>query len=214
MYIIEAVPDFVKILGYGLSGFAFLLMFFAYMLLRQVISKSTQNQMIFKSIWAFMGLSFLLTICIGVFSYVTGDYKKRELAENVETIKTQQGGLEVLKYDQKLDSLVKNAVVTNIENDPAKVEETKKAHDKIVSDLKTGIDNANATPEDKKKFDNLADETTKTLDSLNRPDLSKDTKARLSNKYVFQTGELSKVSTNVVRRNMPKTAVTTKRVSQ
>ena len=214
MYILEAVPDFVKILGYGLSGFAFLLMFFAYMLLRQVISKSTQNQMIFKSIWAFMGLSFLLTICIGVFSYVTGDYKKRELAENVETIKTQQGGLEVLKYDQKLDSLVKNAVVTNIENDPAKVEETKKAHDKIVSDLKTGIDNANATPEDKKKFDNLADETTKTLDSLNRPDLSKDTKARLSNKYVFQTGELSKVSTNVVRRNVPKTAVTTKRVSQ
>ena len=214
MYILEAVPDFVKILGYGLSGFAFLLMFFAYMLLRQVISKSTQNQMIFKSIWAFMGLSFLLTICIGVFSYVTGDYKKRELAENVETIKTQQGGLEVLKYDQKLDSLVKNAVVTNIENDPAKVEETKKAHDKIVSDLKTGIDNANATPEDKKKFDNLADETTKTLDSLNRPDLSKDTKARLSNKYVFQTGELSKVSTNVVRRNMPKTAVTTKRVAQ
>jgi len=214
MYILEAVPDFVKILGYGLSGFAFLLMFFAYMLLRQVISKSTQNQMIFKSIWAFMGLSFLLTICIGVFSYVTGDYKKKELAENVETIKTQQGGLEVLKADQKLDSLVKNAVVTNIENDPAKVEETKKAHDKIVSDLKTGIDNANATPEDKKKFDNLADETTKTLDSLNRPDLSKDTKARLSNKYVFQTGELSKVSTNVVRRNVPKTAVTTKRVSQ
>ena len=214
MYILDAVPDFVKILGYGLSGFAFLLMFFAYMLLRQVISKSTQNQMIFKSIWAFMGLSFLLTICIGVFSYVTGDYKKKELAENVETIKTQQGGLEVLKYDQKLDSLVKNAVVTNIENDPAKVEETKKAHDKIVTDLKTGIDNANATPEDKKKFDNLADETTKTLDSLNRPDLSKDTKARLSNKYVFQTGELSKVSTNVVRRNMPKTAVTTKRVAQ
>src|SRR5678815_3995390 len=165
MYILEAVPDFVKILGYGLSGFAFLLMFFAYMLLRQVISKSTQNQMIFKSIWAFMGLSCLLNICIGVFSYITGDYKKKELQENEVTIQKQQNGLEVLKYDQKLDSLVKNAVVTNIENDPAK-------------------------------------ETTKTLDSLNRPDLSKEVKTRLSNKYVYQTGELSKVSTNVVKRNM------------
>jgi len=82
MYILEAVPDFVKILGYGLSGFAFLLMFFAYMLLRQVISKGSQNKMIYKSIWAFMGLSFLLTICIGVFSFVTGDYKKKELEEN------------------------------------------------------------------------------------------------------------------------------------
>lgn len=40
MYILaEVVPDFVKILGYGLSGFAFLLMFFAYMLLKNEIKK-------------------------------------------------------------------------------------------------------------------------------------------------------------------------------
>src|SRR5215204_1392663 len=145
MYILETVPDFVKILGYGLSGFAFLLMFFAYMLLRQVISKSSQNQMIFKSIWAFMALSFLLTICIGVFSYITGDYKKKELVENQETIQKQQTGLEVFKTDQKLDSLVKNAVVTNIENDPAKAEEVKKAHDKIVADLQSSVEKANPT---------------------------------------------------------------------
>src|SRR5215203_2674982 len=146
MYILEAVPDFVKILGYGLSGFAFLLMFFAYMLLRQVISKGSQNKMIYKSIWAFMGLSFLLTICIGVFSFVTGDYKKKELEENETTIQNQQNG----------------------------------------------IDKANATPEDKKKFNDLANETTKTLDSLNRSDLPHDTKVRLTDKYIIQTGELSK----------------------
>jgi len=202
MYILEVVPDFVKILGYGLSGFAFLLMFFAYMLLRQVISKASQNKMIYRSIWAFMGLSFLLTICIGVFSYMTGDYKKKELVENQETIQKQQNGLEVFKSDQKLDSLVKNAVGANIENHPAKAEETKAAHDKIITDLKTGIDKANATPEDKKKFNDLANETTKTLDSLNRSDLPHDTKVRLTNKYIIQTGELSKISTNVIKRNM------------
>jgi len=208
MYILEAVPDFVKILGYGLSGFAFLLMFFAYMLLRQVISKGSQNKMIYKSIWAFMGLSFLLTICIGVFSFVTGDYKKKELEENETTIQNQQNGLEVLKIDQKLDSLVKNAVVGNIENNPAKAEATKTAHDKIITDLQTGIDKANATPEDKKKFNDLANETTKTLDSLNRSDLPHDTKVRLTDKYIIQTGELSKVSTNVIKRNMLSSPVT------
>ena len=208
MYILEAVPDFVKILGYGLSGFAFLLMFFAYMLLRQVISKGSQNKMIYKSIWAFMGLSFLLTICIGVFSFVTGDYKKKELEENETTIQNQQNGLEVLKIDQKLDSLVKNAVVGNIENNPAKAEATKTAHDKIITDLQTGIDKANATPEDKKKFKDLANETTKTLDSLNRSDLSHDTKVRLTDKYIIQTGELSRVSTNVIKRNMLTSPVT------
>lgn len=195
MYILaEVVPDFVKILGYGLSGFAFLLMFFAYMLLRQVINKSTQNKMIIKSIWAFMGLSFLLTITIGVFSFITGDYKQKELADNEATIKTQQNGLEILNADQKLDSLVKKAIADNMIN--------KNASDKIIDELESKLDSSNATPEDKRKFESLKGETNKTLDSLSKPDLSPETKTRLRNKYVLQTAEISKVSTTVVKRNM------------
>jgi len=203
MYILaEVVPDFVKILGYGLSGFAFLLMFFAYMLLRQVINKSTQNKMIIKSIWAFMGLSFLLTITIGVFSFITGDYKQKELANNEATIKTQQNGLEILNADQKLDSLVKKGISENIMNNPEKAEEAKKAHDKIIGELGSKLDSSNATPEDKRKFESLKGETNKTLDSLSKPDLSPETKTRLRNKYLLQTGEISKVSSTVVKRNM------------
>lgn len=195
MYILAEVgPDFVKILGYGLSGFAFLLMFFAYMLLRQVINKSTQNKMIIKSIWAFMGLSFLLTITIGVFSFITGDYKQKELADNEATIKTQQNGLEILNADQKLDSLVKKAIADNMIN--------KNASDKIIDELESKLDSSNATPEDKRKFESLKGETNKTLDSLSKPDLSPETKTRLRNKYVLQTAEISKVSTTVVKRNM------------
>ena len=195
MYILaEVVPDFVKILGYGLSGFAFLLMFFAYMLLRQVINKSTQNKMIIKSIWAFMGLSFLLTITIGVFSFITGDYKQKELADNEATIKTQQNGLEILNADQKLDSLVKKAIADNMIN--------KNASNKIIDELESKLDSSNATPEDKRKFESLKGETNKTLDSLSKPDLSDETKTRLRNKYVLQTAEISKVSTTVVKRNM------------
>lgn len=203
MYILaEVVPDFVKILGYGLSGFAFLLMFFAYMLLRQVINKSTQNKMIIRSIWAFMGLSFLLTITIGVFSFITGDYKQTKLADNEATIKTQQNGLEILNADQKLDSLVKKAVAENMANSPEKVEETKMAYDKIIGELESKLDSSNATTEDKKRFESLKGETSKTLDSLSKPDLSPETKTRLRNKYLLQTGEISKVSSTVVKRNM------------
>ncbi|HET6766745.1 MAG TPA: hypothetical protein VFH08_05085 [Chitinophagaceae bacterium] len=203
MYILaEVVPDFVKILGYGLSGFAFLLMFFAYMLLRQAINKSTQNKMIIKSIWAFMGLSFLLTITIGVFSFITGDYKQKELANNEATIKTQQNGLEILNADQKLDSLVKKGIVENMMNNPEKAEEAKRAHDKIIAELETRLDSSNATPEDKRKFESLKGESVKTLDSLSKPDLSPETKTRLRNRYLFQTAEISKVSSTVVKRNM------------
>jgi hypothetical protein len=203
MYILaEVVPDFVKILGYGLSGFAFLLMFFAYMLLRQVINKSTQNKMIIRSIWAFMGLSFLLTITIGVFSFITGDYKQDKLASNEATIKTQQNGLEILNADQKLDSLVKKAAAENMANSPEKLEETKMAYDKIIAELESKLDSSNATTEDKRKFETLKVETNKTLDSLSKPDISAETKARLRNKFWLQTGEISKVSSTVVKRNM------------
>lgn len=203
MYILaEVVPDFVKILGYGLSGFAFLLMFFAYMLLRQVINKSTQNKMIIKSIWAFMGLSFLLTITIGVFSFVTGDYKQKELAEKETTIETQRNGLEILNADQKLDSLVTKGIAENIMNNPEKAEDAKKAYDKIIGELGSKLDNSNATPEDKRKFESLKGETNKTLDSLSNPDLSPETKTRLEKKIVLQVGEISKVSSTVVKRNM------------
>ena len=212
MYILaEVVPDFVKILGYGLSGFAFLLMFFAYMLLRQVINKSTQNKMIIKSIWAFMGLSFLLTITIGVFSFVTGDYKQKELAENEATIETQRNGLEILNADQKLDSLVKKAIADNMINNPEKAEETKIASDKIISELESKLDSSNATPEDKRKFESLKGETNKTLDSLSKPDLSPETKTRLRNKYLFQTSEISKLSSTVVKRNMITSGAATRR---
>lgn len=200
--LVEVVPDFVKILGYGLSGFAFLLMFFAYMLLRQVINKSTQNKMIIKSIWAFMGLSFLLTITIGVFSFITGDYKQKELASNEATIKSQQNGLEILNADQKLDSLVKRGIAENMVNNPEKAEEAKKAYDKIIGELESKLDSSNATPEDKRKFESLKGETNKTLDSLSKPDLSPETKTRLRNKYLSQTAEISKVSSTVVKRNM------------
>ena len=203
MYILaEVVPDFVKILGYGLSGFAFLLMFFAYMLLRQVINKSIQNKMIFKSIWAFMGLSFLLTITIGVFSFITGDYKQKELSKNEATIKTQQNGLEILNADQKLDSLVKKGIAENIVNDPEKAEEAKKAYDKIIGELGSKFDSSNATPADKRKFESLKRETDRTLDSLSKPDLSPETRTRLGNKYLVQIAEISKVSSTVVKRNM------------
>lgn len=203
MYILAEVgPDFVKILGYGLSGFAFLLMFFAYMLLRQVINKSTQNKMIIKSIWAFMGLSFLLTITIGVFSFITGDYKQKKLADNEATIKTQRNGLEILNADQKLDSLVKKTIADNMANNPEKAAETKQAYDKIITELESKLDISNATPDDKRKFESLKGEMNKTLDSLSRPDLSPETKIRLENKYLFQNGEISKVSSTVVKRNM------------
>lgn len=203
----EVVPDFVKILGYGLSGFAFLLMFFAYMLLRQVISKQTQNTMIIKSIWGFMGLSFILTIVIGIFSYMTGDYKKKELVENEVTITKQQTGIEILTQSQTLDSLAKNVTVGA---DTAKVDETITKFENNITDLQSKLDKVNATEEEKKKVSELKEESTKTLDSLKRSDLSKETRMRLNYKILNQTNEISRVTGNAVKRDIRKVGATSR----
>lgn len=206
----QAVPDFVKILGYGLSGFAFLLMFFTYMLLRQVITKPTQNKMIFKLIWGFMGLSFLFTIVVGVFSFMTGDYKKSALAKNEETITKQQNGLEVLTENQTLDSLAQKATEI-VSTDTAKVNETKKNFEKNIAELQAKLDKVNATAEEKSKVNSLKEESTKTLDSLKRPDLSRETRLRLNNKLQSQADEISRISTSAVKRDMRTTVWPTRR---
>ena len=206
----EVVPDFVKILGYGLSGFAFLLMFFTYMLLRQVITKPTQNKMIFKLIWGFMGLSLLFTIVVAVFSFMTGDYKKTELAKNEETITKQQNGLEVLAGNQTLDSLAQKASEI-VSTDTTKVNETKKNFEKNITDLQVKLDKVNATAEEKRKVSSLKEESAKTLDSLKRPDINRETRLRLNNKLQSQADEISRISASVVKRDMRTTVWPTRR---
>lgn len=60
--------DVLKILGYGLSGFAFLLVFLAFMLLRKEQDKPEPRKMIIQTIQMFMGLCLLLSISVGIIS--------------------------------------------------------------------------------------------------------------------------------------------------
>ncbi|MBL7811365.1 MAG: hypothetical protein JNL57_03995 [Bacteroidetes bacterium] len=60
--------DIIKILGYGLSGFAFLLVFLAFMLLRKEQDKPEPRKMIVQTIWMFMGLCLTLSLVVGLLS--------------------------------------------------------------------------------------------------------------------------------------------------
>jgi hypothetical protein len=202
--LIEVVPDFVKILGYGLSGFAFLLMFFAYMLLRQVINKSSQSGMIFKSIWGFMGLSFILTIVIGIFSYMTGDYKKEELASNEVTIKKQETNIGALTDVSNLKGIAVETGSPDKPVDKETVEEAKKESEKVLDDLGGKIKDANATPEQINTFTGLKANHLNLLDSMKRSDLPPDKKRDLQFRILTNTNEINKVTTDVVKKNQLK----------
>jgi hypothetical protein len=172
------------------------------MLLRQVITKQTQNKMIFKSIWGFMGLSFVLTIIIGIFSYMTGDYKREELVRNDETITKQKDGIDALTNSQALDSLIKNVAADTAKTDTKNVDETIKKYEIIVANLQSKLNKVKATDAEKKKVSDLEEQNKRALDSLKKPSLTREARLRLNNRILSQTNEISRITTDAVKRDM------------
>lgn len=73
----------VKILGFGISGLSFLLVFMAFLLLRKEQDKPEPRQMILKTIWMFMGLCLVMSSAVGVFSLLEiRQTNQRKLAAN------------------------------------------------------------------------------------------------------------------------------------
>ena len=134
--------DILKVLGYGLSGFAFLLMFFAFLLLRQIINKEKNTPtMVIKSIWGFMGLSFVMTLLIGLFSFLVGDYKKEQLVTSKEIIDDQQNSIELVNENQRRDSLVHATLNPDGTVDQEKFKEVKEKQEAALDSMSNKIDN-------------------------------------------------------------------------
>jgi hypothetical protein len=76
--------DVLKILGYGLSGLGFLLMYLAYRLLNKLSDKENPSKLIISSINRFIVICLLMTIVVGVFTYFDRDYKTTELANKTD----------------------------------------------------------------------------------------------------------------------------------
>lgn len=199
--------DVVKVLGYGLSGFAFLLMFFAFMLLRQVISKDKEtNNMIFKSIWGFMGLSLIMTLCIGLFSFFVQDYKQQQLADSNAIISEQKGKIGILVDDKQRDSLMTEAITSKAYEDPNKFKQVKEKQEKILDSLGTKINNSSAaTDQDKKDFSNTKTEISHISSQLVKADLPAEKRDSLSKQLVNLNRKISTISEKVVKT--PNTAM-------
>jgi hypothetical protein len=157
--------------------------------------------MIFKSIWGFMGLSFILTIVIGIFSYMTGDYKKTELASNEITIKKQETNIGALTDVNSLKNIVAEAGSSDKPVDTLKVEEAKKESEKLLDDLGGKIKDANATPEQINTFTDLKATHLILLDSMKRTDLPPGKKQELQFRVFTNTNEINKVTNDVVKKN-------------
>src|SRR5688500_17218565 len=97
--------DIVQILGYGLTGLGFLLMFLAYRLVDKVISTRSAQPLVISTINRFMFVCLIMSVLVGVFTFVNARYKQDELEAKTEVIRNKELALNILGTAQQNDLL-------------------------------------------------------------------------------------------------------------
>lgn len=97
--------DVVKILGVGLSGFGFILMYLAYMLINRIINNERMVTGVSTLIITYMVLCFIMTVTVGIFTYITTSYKNNLIAAQSQTINNASAAVSVLTAAQKNTTL-------------------------------------------------------------------------------------------------------------
>ncbi len=86
----EGLDIVVKILGVGLSGFGFLLMYLAYKLIDRLIDKESVSSAITKMINRYIIIGCIMTVIVGGFTFVTAFYKNDLISEQGKEIASLQ----------------------------------------------------------------------------------------------------------------------------
>ncbi len=96
-----------KLLSYGVSGFALLMIGFTYYLMRSELKRDIPRNIAIKTIWMFMGLVILSTVAVGFFSIPLAD-KNEELKKEVNGLTSDMGELMnlITKYEYGFKKVV------------------------------------------------------------------------------------------------------------
>lgn len=95
-----------KLLSYGISGFALLMIGFTYYLMKTELKREAPRSIAIKTIWMFMGLVILSTVIVGFFSLPLAN-KNNELNDEVNALTVDMSQLMVMltKYEYALNDL-------------------------------------------------------------------------------------------------------------
>jgi hypothetical protein len=200
--------DIIKILGVGLSGFGFLLMFLAYKLLNKIITERSTNALIHKSINRYMLVCFVMTVTVGVFTFISTEYKKETIASQNEQIKNDETAINLLVTTNKNNSIA-DSVISAAGNDNT-VPGAKKDQEKILNDLSVII-SSEKDPKTTAQFTKYKDNILKIHDSLNMPNLSKPEIESLKRSYSKYNDSVTKLTLDITNRVKP--GLTSRRLS-
>jgi hypothetical protein len=106
---ILSLDGVVKILGAGLAGFGFLLMYLAFQLIQKIITAHGIDPQVFKTIRTYMVLCFCMTIVVGVFTIMSTIYKNDQVTQQAQTIQTQAAAFTQTVNNNNASSAIVNS---------------------------------------------------------------------------------------------------------
>jgi len=178
--ILSSADLIVKVLGLGMSGLGFLLMYLAYRLISSIVNRAKVNSEVIKTINRYMLICFVLTITVGFFTFITSFYKKEEIAQQSQKIKESKQAIDVLTASQQNNVIAESILNAKL---PETVAQAKKEQKEVLDSLTVYINKTNNSALTK-EFNSIKRDLIITTDSLSMESLSKQRRDSLKKNFL------------------------------
>jgi predicted PurR-regulated permease PerM len=189
--------DIVKILGVGLSGFGFLLMYLAYRLILKMMPDPKANMI--KMINRYMLICLAMTLSVGIFTYIDAIHKSDLIQQQTQQIAERDTALNIIATSQK-NHLLSDTLLyytnTGTPNNTEKVSKVTDDQKKTLDSLGTYI--GNHSKGDIGKFNGYKDSVLKFTGLLQNKNLKQETKEAYRMKYLYYNNAISSMTVDKI----------------
>ncbi|PWV56850.1 hypothetical protein [Chitinophaga sp. S165] len=186
--------DIVKILGTGIAGFGFLLMYLAYKLIASLVTLPKVNPAILKMINRYMVVCFIMTVTVGVFTFMSTSYKNDVISNQEAVIKSKDTVLNILATSQK-NKLLADSVSKAV--DSQTIAEVQSRQNSYLDTLQMFIENQH-NPTQRERFNRYKNSLSTIADSLTMANVDHKRRQFLKEKYATVNDSITTLSLKVV----------------
>ncbi|UPK72450.1 hypothetical protein [Chitinophaga filiformis] len=191
--------DIVKILGTGIAGFGFLLMYLAYKLIASLVTLPKVNAAILKMINRYMLVCFIMTVTVGVFTFMSTSYKNDLISSQEAVIKSKDTALNILTTSQKSKLLADSVSKATDSQTIAQVQSRQNSY---LDTLQKYIE-SQPNPNQRERFYRYKTSISTIADSLTMSNVDHKRREFLKEKYVTLNDSISRLSLKVVDNQVP-----------
>lgn len=191
--------DIVKILGTGIAGFGFLLMYLAYKLIASLVILPKVNPAILKMINRYMVVCFIMTVTVGVFTFMSTSYKNDVISNQEAVIKSKDTVLNILATSQK-NKLLADSISKSV--DSQTIAEAQSRQNSYLDTLQKYIGTQH-NPTQRDRFNRYKNSLSTIADSLTMANVDQKRREFLKQKYVTVNDSITTLSLKAVNSQHP-----------